>query len=246
VKKILIIQSYQDKKNEAGERGDYVRTLGEHAELTFISTLDTSLPWQEPAKIIDGYQGVVFGGSSDFDFDGGRETSDPVLAQSQAILKRVRPLISYILESQFPCMGICYGHQLIGLVQGGEVKNDKAQNKLGSFIVTLTQEGIQDALFGSLPAEFYAQYDHKDSLTALPPSATVLGAGERCRFAVLRYGPACYTIQFHVEFTEKEMHAEYRESSERFPSDISLAELVKPSPEASSLLPLFVDKICNP
>jgi GMP synthase-like glutamine amidotransferase len=240
VKKILVIQSYKDKANEAGEQRDYVRTLGNHAELVFISTLDTSLSWDNPEQILNGYQGVVFGGSSDFDFDGGRDASDPVLAESLVILERVRPIVAYVLQTEFPCMGICYGHQIIGKIQGGTVRNDKNQNKLGTFSVTLTPKGVKDKLFGQMPPVFLAQYDHKDSLTELPESAVLLGSGERCRFSILRYGSSCYTIQFHVEFTENEMRAEYRDSSERFPVGVPVEDMVKPSPEASTLLPLFV------
>lgn len=244
MKKILVIQSYRDMESAEGERRDYARTLAEHAELTFISTLDTQVQWKDPEAILAGYQGVIFGGSSDFDFDGGREASDPVLSDSKTILERMRPLVVYILQKEFPCMGICYGHQLIGLAQGGMVKNDKVQNKLGTFKITLTNEGKADKLFSTLPATFMAQYDHKDSLTEMPQGAVLLGAGERCHFSILRYGTACYTIQFHVEFTENEMRAEYRVSSERFPVDVPLEHIIQSSPEASQILPLFVEKVC--
>ncbi len=244
MKKILVIQSYRDMESAEGERRDYSRTLAGHAELTFISTLDTQIQWKNPEAVLAGYQGVIFGGSSDFDFDGGREVSDPVLSESHTILERMRPLVAHILQTEFPCMGICYGHQLIGLIQEGVVKNDKAQNKLGTFKVTLTDEGKADALFSMLPVTFMAQYDHKDSLTEMPQGATLLGTGERCYFSILRYGTACYTIQFHVEFTENEMRAEYRSSSERFPVEVPLEQIIQPSPEASQILPLFVEKVC--
>ena len=244
MKRLLVIQSYRDKVNAEGERRDYIRTLAEHADLTFISTLDTQLQWETPEAILAGYHGVIFGGSSDFDFDGGRIESDPVLNDSKAILERMRPLVAYILQKEFPCMGICYGHQLIGLIQGGIVKNDKAQNKLGTFKITLTSEGKADKLFNTFPATFMAQYDHKDSLIEMPQGAVLLGAGERCHFSILRYGTTCYSIQFHVEFTENEMRAEYRSSSERFPVDVPLEHIIQPSPEASQILPLFVEKVC--
>ncbi len=244
MKKILIIQSYKDVANAEEERREYLQVLGSHAEITFASSIDDSLSWNTPAIIVTGYDGIIFGGSSDFDFDGGRVPNDPVLAESRAILERLRPLIAYLLEKDIPCLGICFGHQLIALAQGGSVQDDLTQNKIGTFAVTLTEAGKRDTFFGLLPPTFMAQYDHKDSVVLLPQGAVVLGVGERCRNSVLRYGGRCYTMQFHVEFSDVEMRAEYRSSSERFPSDRPIDEILRPSPEASTILPLFVERVC--
>ena len=233
MKKVLIIQSYANQVEAEDERQDYMRTIGDHAAITFISSLNKFLPWHTPEEIVSGYDAVIVGGSSDFDFDGGREASDLILATSHAILERMRPTIDHVIQNAIPCMGICYGHQMIGLSQGGTLHNDLEQNKLGSFEVTLTEEGQQDALFKNLPLSFVAQYIHKDSLTSLPTGATLLGTGERCRFSVLRYGSNCYTTQFHTEFGEKEMQVAYPEQSNDF----------KPSLEASLVLPTFLDII---
>ena len=239
-KKLLIIQSYRSEANAEEERREYRHVIGTLADIQFISLLDTRLPWSEPEKVVESFDGVIFGGSSDFDFDGGRTAEDPVRTEAQELLNRARPLITHILKNKIPCLGICLGHQMIALTQGGEVENDAAQNKLGTFDVSLTPDGIADSLFGALPHVFLAQYDHKDSVTKIPDSAMLLGKGDCCFASILRYGERCWTMQFHVEFDAKGMYEEYRDFPERFPTDVDLQAIVKPSPDASTIIPRFV------
>ena len=103
---------------------------------------------------------------------------------------------------------------------------DETQSKSGSHEVHLTEEGSSDKLFKTLPKSFVAQYWHKDSVTNLPEGAMILATRPSCRFSALRYGDNVYTTQFHPEV-------------ERITSD----ENPKPSPEASRLIPLWIERI---
>ena len=227
MKKILVVQSRSDEQHSAGEQENFRRVAGGLAELEFLSTLDERLAWSSPDEFLQGCAGVIFGGSADFDFDGGRPKKDPARIISLIILSRTRNLVAYALEKKIPLLGICYGHQIIANVFGGDVQHDKEQSKFGSFEVTLTEEGKRDRLFKDFPPAFIAQYAHKDSVMQLPEGATLLAESPMCKFSALRYTDTAYTMQFHPEV-------------EKF----SIAtEPLKPSPEASKLVPLWIERI---
>jgi GMP synthase (glutamine-hydrolysing) len=156
------------------------------------------------------------------------------------IIHRITPLISYIFDANMPLLGICFGHQLIAEIYGGEVSNDHAQKKTGSYSVMLTEEGSRDQVFSMLPQTFLAQYGHKDSVTKMPQGATLLATGDRCSFSALRYGPHAYTTQFHPELTANDVKWKLEHSPGYLPEGVSVESIVKESPEASSIIKLWI------
>lgn len=227
MKKILIVQSRTTPERIEGERENYRRVIGDRADIEFLSALDERLAWTTPDDFLEGADGVIFGGSSDFDFHGGRPEKDPIRLMSLLILSRNRSLVSYALAGGVPILGVCFGHQLIANMYGGEVNHDKEQSKFGSYEVQLTEEGTHDPLFKNLLNSFIAQYAHLDSVTKLPIGATLLASSHGCRFSALRYGNRAYTVQFHPEATHfEDLPLEYRDSS-----------------EASSIIPLWLENI---
>ncbi len=230
MKKLLVIQSRTTPQRIENEQKNFIRSVGGLADIVFVSSLDEQVSWTKPEKFLADFDGVIFGGSSDFDFHGGRAENDPVRLMSLLILSRTKDLVSYLLAEEMPLLGVCYGHQLIANIYGGEVNHDKEQSKFGLFKVSLTEEGQRDPLFKGLPDTFMAQYAHKDSVTILPRGATLLASAEGCRFSALRYGPAAYTLQFHPEVVRFEDPAYHHEES----------------PEASRIIPLWIERIVGP
>ncbi len=241
---ILILQSRRRPEMLALEQGEYTRALaGTDATASFISTLDPTQAWTEPAQLLTDIDGVILGGSGEFDFDGGRADDDDARRISHEIVARLSDLLSYIHEHHVPLLGICYGHQIVAEHQGVSVRNDPMQKKVGSYLVTLTEAGKNDPFFGTMPESFMAQYGHKDSLTALPQGAELLATGAACKFSALRYGPLAYTVQFHPELTAQDVETKLRLSPGYLPEDADTGELIKPSPEASTLIPRFIELI---
>lgn len=197
--KILLIQSRTTPERIARERENFARVVGDSAQLDFLSALDERLAWTYPDEFLKYYDGVIFGGSSDFDLHGGRDDKDPARLMATIILSRTKLIVQYALAEERPIFGVCFGHQLIAEMHGGEVRNDAAQSKFGKHEVRLTEEGIRDGLFSGLAPSFEAEYQHKDSVTTLPKGASTLAAAPNCRFSALRYAPAVYTVQFHPE-----------------------------------------------
>ncbi len=224
--KIAVVQSRIKPEGIERERRNISQTIGERAEVVFLSSLDEGLPWDTPVEILSGYSGVIFGGSSDLDFHGGRDVRDNVRIMSHQLQQNLENFIKHLLAHNIPTIGICFGHQLIGHTFGAECIHDKAQSKYGTYGVHLTEEGKRDAVLGQLPASFLAQYAHKDSLTRLPEGATLMAESKVCNFAALRYGTSMYTFQFHPEVVK------FQDPSYSY----------EPSPEASKIIPLWINK----
>jgi GMP synthase-like glutamine amidotransferase len=223
MKKIAAIQCRRNPASIEREQYNISHTIGDLAEVTFLSALDEGLPWNSPTEMTCDFDGLILGGSSDFDFHGSHESHDDPRVMAHSILYRLENVIKYALRRDIPVIGICFGHQLIGHTFGAECVHDKAQSKYGSFDVHVTEEGKKDAIFSQLPPQFKAQYAHKDSLTRLPDGATLLAESPVCNFGALRYGKSMYTFQFHPEVIKFQ---------DPYPHE--------PSPEASKIIPLWI------
>lgn len=240
MKRVLIIQSRGNEQSFLRERETFEKVLGEHAQLTFVSSLDDSLRWDMPESFAEIHDAVIIGGSGDFDFDGGRHEEDYGRKVSREIKERLQPLVAHAIATHFPLLGICYGHQIIGEIHDARVVHDHMQKKIGSHKVQLTEAGKEDALIQHLPHEFFAQYGHKDSLSAIPKEATLLAHGDSCQASILRYGTRTYTTQFHPELTHEELVNKLRHAPGYLPEGIDITSLVQPSPEASLLVTRFL------
>lgn len=243
MKKVALIQFRKRPEMIVAEQKEYRTALGQTAELVAISALDESLSWHSPESILRGFDAVILGGSGEFDLNGGRAENDPGRIEAVILKDRIQSLVEYLLKTDFPTLGVCFGHQLIGDIQGGQVVNDSAQKKIGSHAVSLTTEGQNDRLFGSLHQPFIAQYGHKDSLTNAPAGSTVIATGPACRFSALRYGQNVYTVQFHPELTAADVLWRLENSPGYLPEGVTATSLVNESPEASTIIGKFVAEI---
>jgi GMP synthase (glutamine-hydrolysing) len=238
--KILTIQFRSNPSSREQEQAAIVREGGVYAEIEFISALDESVNWAEPAALMAPYQGVILGGSGDFDFDGGRSEDDMARKQSYVFLEQLRPLFQYLFDNDVPTLGICYGHQLLGAFAGAQVKRDEAQKKTRSHPVKVMVDKNDYFLFSDLPDTFYAQYGHKDSLDRVPEGAVLLmNGGEECKVSALRYKNNIYTTQFHPELTLEDMLARMHASPDYLPEGVVAEEVFKDSPDANRILRNF-------
>ena len=63
----------------------------------------------------------------------------------------------------------------------------------------LTDAGAADPLLADLPPTFTAFVGHKEAITVLPSSATLLATGDACPVQMFRVGQNVYATQFHPE-----------------------------------------------
>src|SRR5690606_19999258 len=70
---------------------------------------------------------------------------------------------------------------------------------VGVIEIDRTPVGADDPLLAGLPDRFTAFVGHKEAVTHLPRSATLLAKGERCPVQMFRVGRNVYATQFHPE-----------------------------------------------
>lgn len=199
---VLLVQFRKNVKAAELEALSIQRQCADVTAIECVSALDESIPWDDPETLLAHYRGVIFGGSGDFDFDGGRKSTDEAVVTSYQLLTQLQPLLQHLFTHDIPTFGICFGHQLLGAYAGATVTHDTAQKKTRSHEVTLAVSPEGYRLLQGLPTTFEAHYVHKDSLDRIPEGASLLiCGGSKCRFSALQYSENIYSTQFHPELT---------------------------------------------
>ncbi|MBP9717128.1 MAG: gamma-glutamyl-gamma-aminobutyrate hydrolase family protein [Candidatus Pacebacteria bacterium] len=189
---------------------------------------------------LDGIDGVILGGSGDYDFDGARSPDDPVRARTEMLFRSLGPTLDYLFATDTPLLGICFGHQLMGAFRGASVYHDTQQSKLKTHTVTLHEEGRNHRLFANMPTTFDAQYGHKDVLAHVPIGARLLAhGGESCRVSALAYSDNIISTQFHPELTLSDMHDRVAHIPHYLPEGTTVDEVFFDTPHARTILHNF-------
>jgi len=107
-------------------------------------------------------------------------------------------LFDQVIAIDFPFLGICSGNGLLGNYYGTTISS-KYSEPIGSATVTVTQEGVKDALLIGLPKQFLAFVGHKEACDNVPPSAVLLVSSKSCPVQMFRIKKNIYASQFHPE-----------------------------------------------
>jgi GMP synthase (glutamine-hydrolysing) len=107
-----------------------------------------------------------------------------------------KALLTEMLESGMPLLGVCLGSQLLAAAAGGEVRRAR-EPEIGWYEVEVTAEGTEDPLIAPLAPRFDAFEWHSYEFS-LPPTAIALAHSPTCLQAY-RVGPVAWGIQFHAE-----------------------------------------------
>jgi GMP synthase (glutamine-hydrolysing) len=147
-----------------------------------------------PHLDLDALSGIFVGG-------GPFNASDPADAKS-AVQHRVeaefQTLLDEVVARDFPFLGACYGIGTLGAHQGAVI--DRTYPEPISVVpVELTEAGASDPLLRDLPRRFEAFVGHKEAISALPASATLLASSPDCPVQMFKVGENVYATQFHPE-----------------------------------------------
>ncbi|MPZ19926.1 MAG: type 1 glutamine amidotransferase [Luteitalea sp.] len=106
-------------------------------------------------------------------------------------------LLRACVERGLPVLGVCLVAQLLAAALGARVDKGPAA-EIGVGDVSLTAEGLRDAVLGGAGATLPVIHWHEDTFE-LPPGATHLARS--CLYAnqAFRVGACAYALQFHVE-----------------------------------------------
>lgn len=143
---------------------------------------------------LDDYSGIFVGG-------GPFNASDPPEKKS-AVQHRVEAEFSALLDEvvarDFPFFGACYGIGTVGAHEGAVI-DGTYREPISVVVVHRTDAGAADPLLQGVPDTFTAFVGHKEAITVLPPSATLLARGDACPVQMFRVGQNVYATQFHPE-----------------------------------------------
>ncbi len=103
---------------------------------------------------------------------------------------------AWLKKMTIPVLGVCFGHQIIGLLHGSKItKGDEVREEQEIFVLK------EDGLFANLEKRIYFQEDHCEHLT-LPPNFTLLATSEKSKVEAMKF-KNFYGVQFHPEVSGK-------------------------------------------
>ncbi len=152
-----------------------VRELGVRAELM-------SRRSAEPERILaSGCRGLILTG-------GPRSVTEPGAPGCSPELLRLG----------IPVLGICYGMQLMALLEGGEVGPAGSSGEYGGARL----HSRESALFSGCPGESGCWMSHRDRVLRAPEGFAVTASSPDCPVAAMENAAArLYGVQFHPEVT---------------------------------------------
>ena len=168
------------------------------------------------------------------------------LPQFPRLLDRLREIV----DAGFPTFASCFGFQCLVVALGGEIVHDPDNTEVGTYDVTLTEEGRSDELFGELPRSFPAQLGRKDRAAGHWDGVAHLASSERCPIQALRIpGRPVWASQFHPELDRETNRGRFERYLDGYAAVMSREEQVqalesfRDSPEANALLRRFLDLV---
>ncbi|MFZ9027560.1 MAG: glutamine amidotransferase-related protein [Crocinitomicaceae bacterium] len=132
------------------------------------------------ASTLDKYTGIIISGA-------------PILLTEQNIDPYLE-VLNGILETKKPLLGICFGHQLIGLKYGSIASKMRTISDMEEISV------LEDSpLFNRLPQEISMMEDHCETIS-IPKGFKLLASSDSCvNEAMEKRDAAIYGVQFHPE-----------------------------------------------
>ena len=149
-----------------------------------------------------------------------------------------------------PTFASCFGFQCLVVALGGEIVHDADNMEVGTYPVTLNDDGREDELFGELPPTFPAQLGRKDRAAGCCDGMLGLASSARCPVQALRVPEQpIWATQFHPELDREANLGRYKRYLDGYAAVLSPEEQREtlasfhPSPESNRLLKRFLDLV---
>ncbi|KAA3622952.1 MAG: glutamine amidotransferase [Bacteroidetes bacterium] len=148
-----------------------------------------------PEIDLDQYSGVIVGGGESNVSDA--ESDKPVF--QVAFEQNLLVLLEDIYERDFPFLGACYGHGILGKYLGVDVSKVCFSEEAGAGTIMLRPEANGDPVLEGVPDNFRAFLGHKESWQAVPDGVQLLASTEICPVHMVKVKENIYATQFHPE-----------------------------------------------
>ncbi len=137
-----------------------------------------------------------------------------------------------VRAAEVPCVGVCFGHQLLAHALGGTVARHEGGWGAGIRRLDIVR---REAWMEPAADACHLHFMHQDQVTRAPEGAVVLGRADHCEIAMFRVGTTMLGVQAHPEFTVAYAEALLTDRTERIGGDRAtdaLASLGTPTDEA--------------
>jgi len=110
--------------------------------------------------------------------------------------------LNQILDFSIPTLGVCFGHQLLADLLGGQVAYNKKGRNLGVSEFSFSENASSDSLLKSIShhSSIPTFASHLQHVKTLPKSATLLGSCELDENHAFRAEEVLWGLQFHPEW----------------------------------------------
>lgn len=157
----------------------------------------TKTPFIE--SCVDEFEEVKTIGMFDFDYKASLYASGFVISGAPILITEKDPatylqLFSWLLSTDKPVLGICFGHQILGLTYGALANRQREDRDWQ------TVEVIADCpLFDKLPNEIELMEDHCETIS-IPANFTHVAVSDACvNEAMMHQSKPLFGVQFHPE-----------------------------------------------
>ena len=181
--KIVVVNNYKDPKQTEKAIQNIERCIGQKTDT--IEYRDPVLQEKVSAKDPDL---VILTGSS-------------ALLSKPKTRELFQPEMALVKESNFPVLGICYGHQIIGSAFGSQMR-DMGQMLRRYDHVTVVKK---HPMFEGLPTNLMVAESHRQELTRVPDEFDHLAKSTTSIVeAMVHRTRPIYGVQFHPERSSEE------------------------------------------
>jgi GMP synthase-like glutamine amidotransferase len=200
---ILVLQFRTDQSGWHEVKCIYDSVEKGYNDFLFMNIMSPFVTTEMILDKLSQAKAVILGGLG----EGGYEDEEPHKVEArQTMLQKITPIIETIRDRNIPTLGMCFGHQVIADILGGEVVSEPSMAESGIAEIILTEEGKNDPLLASMPEIFHGIVSHKSSVVELPKGAVLLAYSKKCPIQGFRYQSHIYGLQLHPELDLNDYH----------------------------------------
>jgi GMP synthase (glutamine-hydrolysing) len=115
--------------------------------------------------------------------------------------------LEQVMAQQIPVLGVCFGHQLLADMLGGQVAHNQRGRHMGLARVQLAVPAADDDLLDGCDQQFDVLVSHQQVVTQAPQSATILAKTAMDPNHAFRWQDRVWGLQFHPEWSPQVMRA---------------------------------------
>lgn len=239
--KILLLQIREDEETMLEEFYEFVQFSELHEDQ--FTKLNTFKTINFPPSIIDDYDALFVGGSSD---------ASVLNVEDYLFVPHCKNLIRYCFDKNIPVLASCFGFQIAMEELGGKVILDKENMEMGIYPINLHPEAKDDPLLYDYPDSFCAVSGHKERANKIPSDCILLASSELCPYHIVKFiNKPIYCFQFHPEVDKKDLltritryQMRYLDSSEKLQQIID--ESTHETPYSNKIVKDFIDRVVMP